>query len=348
MYLRSLSNQVPTASYTQNELWKLYENSDALKQLSRRSSWIIERVLTSDNGIEKRHFALDGVASLPLHSAESLNKSFEREAPLLASTALRDALSSAGLEPAALDALVVCTCTGYLCPGVASHLAEQIGMRKDAYLLDNVGQGCGAAIPSIRSASHIIADNPDAQVAVVAVEICSAAFYLDDDPGVLISACLFGDGASASIWSGQTENSLGLRAHDFDTLHLPEDREILRFENRGGKLRNRLERTVPEKAAQAVKTLYDRSNSRCDRPVQQIVSHAGGRDVLESVEKLIPDVALDPSREVLRQYGNMSSPSVMFALDSYLDQETVKRGQDLWLVSFGAGFAAHSLRLGID
>jgi len=348
MYLQTLSNKVPPVSYTQNKLWQLYKDSDARKQLKARSVWIIDKVLNGDNGIEKRHFALDTVASLPQLDAQTLNNAFEREAPKLGSVALEEALDKAALRGKDLDALIVCTCTGYLCPGVASHLAEQLGMRDDVFLLDIVGQGCGAAIPSIRSASHILAANPNAHVAVVAVEICSAAFYLDDDPGVLISACLFGDGASASIWSGNAETGLGLRAHDFDTLHLPKDREMLRFENRDGKLRNRLDRCVPQKAAQAVKVLHDRSLNRSERPVQQIVSHAGGRDVLEAVERLISGAALQPSREVLRQYGNMSSPSMMFALESYLNQDAVGTGQDLWLTSFGAGFAAHSFRLGVD
>ncbi len=347
MYLQALANRVPEQSFTQREVWDLYKESETRKRLHPRSAWIVDKVLNSENGIATRHFALSPVAELPELDAQTLNRSFEQEAPALASQSLGDALAKANLAPRDLDALIVCTCTGYLCPGVASHVAERQGLRQDAYLLDIVGQGCGAAIPSLRNANALLTANPASKVAVIAVEICSAAFYVDDDPGVLISTCLFGDGASASIWSGEPGNGTGLRAHDFDTLHIPEDREILRFQNKDGKLRNQLHRSVPDKAAEAVRTLFQRSRQRNeDRKIRQIVSHAGGRDVLVAIEKLIPEYQLDPSRRALSKYGNMSSPSVLFALEEYLAQDQVPVGEDLWLTSFGAGFAAHSFRLG--
>ena len=77
-------------------------------------------------------------------------------------------------------------------------MAESLGLRSDVWLQDLVGLGCGAAIPALRATSAMLAAAPDSVVACVAVEVCSAAFYLDNDPGVIISACLFGDGAAAT------------------------------------------------------------------------------------------------------------------------------------------------------
>lgn len=345
MYLQSLANRVPAHSFRQSELWEIYKDSETRRRLHPRSIWIVDKVLNGENGVERRHFALPNLGELPELDAETLNKAFEREAPELASAALGDALEQARLQPKDLDALIVCTCTGYICPGVTSHVAERLGLRRDAFLLDLVGLGCGAVVPSLRNAAGLIAGDPSARVAVIAVEICSAAFYVDDDPGVLVSACLFSDGASASIWNGSPNGGLGLRAFDFDTLHLPEDRQILRFENSGGKLRNRLHRSVPEKAAQAVKTLLHRSLARWEPPVGQVVTHTGGRDVLLAIEEALPDYDLTPSKAALRDFGNMSSPSVMFALEKYLEIGDTRSEGDIWLSAFGAGFAAHSFRL---
>jgi len=250
-------------------------------------------------------------------------------------------MSQAKLEAEQIDALLVCTCSGYLCPGVTSYVAEDLGLRPDAYLQDLVGLGCGAAIPSMRSASHFLAARPEATVACVAVEICSAAFYLDDDPGVLISACLFGDGAAATIWRG-TPGPSGIRAFDFDTLHMPADRDKLRFEMKEGKLRNLLHRTVPELAAEAVSRLW---GEKGPRPVSRVVSHAGGVDVLSALSEAVPGHSLEASGTVLRNHGNMSSPSVLFALEESLKTDTPGLRGDFWLVSFGAGFSAHSCRL---
>ena len=156
---------------------------------------------------------------------------------------------------------------------MTSYVAERLGLRQDALLQDMVGLGCGAAIPTLRAASHLLAAHPGATVACVAVEICSAAFYLDDDPGVIISACLFSDGAAATLWRASPGPS-GLRAFGFSSLHLPEDRDKLRFEQRDGKLRNLLHRSVPELAAGAVGRLW---SGRGPRPVAGVVAHPGGR-----------------------------------------------------------------------
>ena len=246
------------------------------------------------------------------------------------------------MRPGELDALLICTCTGYLCPGLTSYVAEDLGIRPNAILHDLVGLGCGAAIPTLRAASHLLAARPGAIVACIAVEICSAAFYLDDDPGVLVSACLFSDGAAASIWRS-TPGTSGARAFDFDSLHLPAERDKLRFEQRNGKLRNLLDRSVPELAAEAVGRLW---GERGPRPVSRVVAHPGGRDVLEAIAPVVAPHALGASARTLRDNGNMSSPSVMFALEETLKEGPPGPGGDFWLVSFGAGFSAHSCRIG--
>jgi alkylresorcinol/alkylpyrone synthase len=226
---------------------------------------------------------------------------------------------------------------------VSSYVAERLGLRSDAFLQDLVGLGCGAAIPTLRAARGVLADQPGARVACIAVEICSAAFYVDDDYGVLVSACLFADGAAATIWSSEP-GRLGLHARGFDTLHVPEDRDLLRFETRGGKLRNLLDRAVPGRAAAAVARLWEQ---RGDRPVARVALHPGGRDVIEAAQPVLAPHDLSASASVLRTKGNMSSPSVLFVLEEIL-REGVPTGGDIWLASFGAGFSAHSCRLARD
>jgi alkylresorcinol/alkylpyrone synthase len=343
MFLHALATAVPPDSLTQPECWDLIERSSIRQRLSKRSRLILHSVLRGDHGIDRRHFAVRQLDRIFDLTADELNAAFRVEAPHLAEQALLVAMRQANVDAPQIDALLICTCSGYLCPGVTSYVAEDLGLRPDAYLQDLVGLGCGAAIPSLRSASHILAARPDAIVACVAVEVCSAAFYLDDDFGVLISACLFGDGAAASIWRG-SEGPLGLRAFDFGTLHQPMDRDKLRFEMKEGKLRNLLHRTVPDLAAGAVSKLWEQKGSR---PVSRVVSHAGGVDVLSALAGAVPGYSLAASGTVLRNNGNMSSPSVLFALEETLKTASPDLEGDFWLVSFGAGFSAHSCRLAI-
>ncbi|MEX2381851.1 MAG: stilbene synthase [Opitutales bacterium] len=340
MYLQSIATASPPHSFTQKECWSFIMQSEVRHILKDRSLAILQKVLLNDNGIAKRHFALNDLARIFDYRSDDLATAFEREAPALAARALAAALERGGVLPAQIDALFICTCTGYLCPGLSSYVSEKLRLKTDAYLHDAVGTGCGAAIPVMRAADHFLRAHPGATAACVAVEICSAAFYLDDDPGVLISACLFGDGAAAAIWTGRQRNDEP-RAFGFDTLHWPEHREMLRFEARNGKLRNRLAKAVPATAARAVRKLFDR---RGERPVGQVIAHPGGRDVLVALTSTLPDYELDESSRVLRQFGNMSSPSVLFALEERLKDHSIE--DDLWLVSFGAGFSSHSCRLG--
>jgi alkylresorcinol/alkylpyrone synthase len=337
MYLESLSTAVPPLSFTPTECWDALQQSTVPDKLSKFSMRILRRMLLGNTGIEKRHFAIDSLEKIFALDAEQLNRYYERSAPPLGGTALEKALIEAHSSAQELDALFVCSCTGYLCPGVSSYIAESIGLRSDAYLIDIVGLGCGAAIPTLKSAQTYLAAHPDAKVGVVAVEVCSAAFYLEDDPGILISACIFGDGAAAAILSNNASNSLGCFA-DFQRVHLPESREALRFRNSGGKLANILTPAVPEIAASATEQLF-RKTSPTASP-QRIIAHAGGKDIIHAIENQLPQYPLSNTRHVFQNYGNMSSPSVLFALNHALKNNQATGNN--WLISFGAGFSAHS------
>lgn len=344
MYLQSISHAVPENAFTQAECWEALRGSSALSALKARSRTLLEKVLLGQNGIDQRHFAVRQIEDVFSRNAEQLNQAFEVEAPKLATAALRKALAASGRSAEQLDALFICTCSGYLCPGITSYVAEEMQLSKHTYLQDIVGLGCGAAIPTLRSAQGFLAAQPEATVACIAVEVCSAAFYLDDDPGVLISASLFGDAASASIWSGESLPGQ-LRISNFDTVHLPESREALRFTNRGGKLRNQLHRSVPSIAADAVGALRQRAAISDNEPIE-IAAHVGGRDVLMALEPVLGDADLDASWKALAQYGNTSSPSVLIAAEKILKAKPAT--ERIWLTSFGAGFAAHACQLSSD
>ena len=335
MYLKSIAHALPERSWTQRECWETFKETSYAKTLKRRSVEIVERILTGDSGIDTRSFCTDRLDQLVGRSAEELNRTFEREAPRLAARALQAALARADIP--SIDALFVCTCTGYLCPGLTSHVAEIIDLPSSAYLMDLCGAGCAAAIPTLRAASHYLAAHPEHRVGVVAVEVCSAAFYVDDDPGVLVSMCLFGDGASAAILDAKGP---GRRFSDFRSLHRPEDREKIRFVNCEGMLRNKLHRSVPTVAAGAVAELYPGGNGTAP----YVITHSGGRDVLAAIRQRLPGHDLAESAEVLRQCGNLSSASILISLEKALARNG-SAPDKIWLASFGAGFACHACSL---
>ena len=199
MFITGLGTAAPPRRYTQLQCWEALAASNQFARLTTRSRAILKKVLAGKNGIASRHLALDPLTEAFDISPDALHARFTRHAPALAEEAARHALAEAGTSVNQIDAILISTCTGYLCPGLTSYVSERLGLRGDVMALDLVGQGCGAALPNLRAAAGLLRSGQAERVLSVCVEVCSAAFFLDDDPGVLISACLFGDGAAAAV-----------------------------------------------------------------------------------------------------------------------------------------------------
>ena len=201
-------------------------------------------------------------------------------------------------------------------------------------------------------AEALLAGGGARRVLSACVEVCSAATYFDDDPGVLISACLFGDGAGAAVLSQEpTGHSRRVEWKTAVSVLKPAHRDQLRFEQRGGMLRNVLTLEVPALAAEAVAEILDQALTQASVSRGEIrgwILHAGGRDVLNALRLklgLAPE-DLRWSSEVLRDHGNMSSASVYFTL-----QRALAGGAPAgwwWLCSFGAGFSCHGALLQVE
>jgi alkylresorcinol/alkylpyrone synthase len=352
MYVSATGTAVPARRYTKRDCWDAFVGSDWYARLEPRSHAIARAVLGRDNGIESRHLALETLDEAFAIDPDTLARRFAVHAPRLATEAAALALQRAGLEPADIDAVVVTTCTGYLCPGLSGYLVERLGLPRDARGFDLVGQGCAGALPNLQLASALLDSGQCAQVLSVCVEVCSAAMYLDDDPGVLVSACLFGDGAGAAVLSREPPRGRRRVAwRDSVSTIEPEAREALRFEQRGGLLRNVLTREVPILAAGRVAAVLEAALQRAGLERRQIagwILHAGGRDVLAAVSARLD---LDPavlrySRETLGAFGNLSSAFVLFVLDAALTDRAP--GGWWWLSSFGAGFTCHGALLEVE
>jgi alkylresorcinol/alkylpyrone synthase len=353
MYLVGLGTASPATRYTKAECLAAFERSDWFARLDERAHFVARTVLQRDNGIEARRLAVAALDEVFEIDPDTLSRRFLGHAPLLAAQAAGRALDRAGLQARQIDAVVVSTCTGYLCPGLTGHVIERLGLRADVQAYDLVGQGCAAALPNLMLGKALLAGGACEHVLSVCVEVSSAAMYLDNDPGVLISACLFGDGAGAAVLSRQAAARAGGRTiewKDSASLVEPGQRSALMFEQRGGMLRNILTRAVPALAAdyaqQVLGTVLQRAGLQA-ADIGTWVMHAGGRDVLQALEKRLE---LQPgdlrySAAMLREYGNLSSAFVYFVLEAALADGAAPGWW--WLSSFGAGFSCHGALLDV-
>jgi alkylresorcinol/alkylpyrone synthase len=352
MFIIGLGTAAPSQRHTQRAAWEAIQQWAKYPQLKPRSKAILKKVLCGDNGIDARHLALEPLAEVLDQTPDALQARFAKHAPALATEAARRALKQADCRPEEIDAVIISTCTGYLCPGLTSYVSEQLGLRPNIFALDLVGQGCAAALPNLRAGEAILAAGRAKKVLSICVEVCSAAFFMDDDPGVLISACLFADGAGAVILADKPLPARRRVEWKFtDSRLVPAERDTLRFGHQNGMLRNILLPQVPQIASDLAGKLFSESLVAAGVQREQItgwILHTGGRDVILALREKLKLSADDVrhSTSVLREFGNISSPTVYFVLDRALN-DSVPDGL-WWMSAFGAGFSCHGAFLEVS
>jgi polyketide synthase Type III len=296
-------------------------------------------------GIEHRHFFFDNNPRLDENSDE-LNQRYLRGAVQTGCQAIRNCLDSAGMSARDVDLVVVCSSTGYVCPDISSRLIGHMGFRLDVQRASMIGLGCAGAIPSLQRACDFAEAHPGRIALMLAVEICSACYYFDVTLESVVGNALCADGAAAFLLaSGSPGNNRNPRIVDFESFLDPGHLDLVGFEHRSGKLRIILGTQVRDLASSllqgAISPLLKRNGlSRSD--IRFWVVHPGGKRVIDNVEKDLGLTAADLqfSRSVLRNYGNMSSPTVMFVLREVIRQADPQPGDWGVMAALGPGMAA--------
>lgn len=263
---------------------------------------------------------------------------FDYAAPVLAQKGI-DGLQL-GDEASRITHLIVTTCTGFSAPGIDLELVARCGL-PDSVERTMIGfMGCYAAINGLKLAHHIVRSDPQAKVLLVNIELCTMHLRETTELEKLLSFCLWGDGCAAAL---VTAEPAGIELDSFHCLVARERRELMRWNIRDHGFEMVLSGQVPAAIHEAL-----RSNQaailggRSAEDIDLWAVHPGGRSVLDAVERALKLVstALDPSREVLRRYGNMSSATVMFVMKEMLKAPPGLLGCGM---SFGPGLTAETM-----
>lgn len=314
-------------------------------RLSRRHRSLLDKVFAHPS-IERRGLALDGLHELLSEDQDQRIERFTRQAVDLAVRALRFALTQNGSAPEELTALMLNTCTGYICPGLSTYILEELGLDASVRCFDLVGSGCGGAIPNLELAAAHAEHSGGGLVASVAVEICTATFQMGDVADLIVSNALFGDGAAAALIS----NSAGKwRIIGSASRTTPAFREAIRFIHKSGQLTNQLAKEVPALTRQLVPEVVAdvlHAAGVSAGAVSHWALHPGGDRVVNGLGESfgLTEKQLMPTRLVLRRHGNMSSPTVWFVLEA-IEALLPEPGEYCLVAAFGAGFAAHACLL---
>jgi polyketide synthase Type III len=313
-----------------------------------KSERIRKIFLNSD--IEYRHFFV-GSPPNRNETSDEMNQRFLAGAVKTGCQAIQACLNSADYGIQDVDFLAVCTCTGYVCPDVGSRLIAHMGFRRNVQRTAITGLGCAGAIPTLQRAVDFVRANPGRHALMLAVEICSACYYVDDTLETIIGNAICSDGAAAFLLTATEQNTARYpQVIDFEASIETEHIEEVGLQRRDGKLRIVLGVAIQHLAARMVESALAALLQRHGLSRSQIrfwVVHPGGRKVIDNVQRHfgMSDAQLRFSRTILRNYGNMSSPTVMFVLDEVVRNGDPKPGDWGVMIALGPGMAAEAALL---
>jgi alkylresorcinol/alkylpyrone synthase/polyketide synthase Type III len=327
----------PPFRYSQREIYDLSRKYVPMYRNSR-----IEQIFMNSD-IEFRHLSFDTETFVPDESADVLHARFEEHALTLGREAILRCLENAGAVAGDVDFIVAVTCTGYLCPGLSAILIKDLGLRTNLQRADLVGMGCAGAMPGLQRAYDYVMAYPDRKALLVTVEVCSACYYIDESLETVVGNAICADGAAAVIVANDGEGS-GPGIAAFETLLEPSFLHTVGFQTIQGKLRIVLSKDIRNEAGVLVRRLLDSlllGSGLRREDVDHWIIHSGGRKVIDSIrdELGLSEAQLKHSRCVLRNFGNMSSPTVLFVLDETMKNSRPEKGDIGVMIAMGPGLA---------
>ena len=344
-YLNRVATAVPDHECHQTFLdgLPLILSSEKTKRLQR---------VASQSQIQKRYSVLDPLIGSTedkayyrpgrFPSTGERMQTYRKEALPLASRAIGD-LNLSEAELNGVTHLIVTSCTGFYAPGLDIEIIREWNLNPHVRRLLITYMGCYAGISGLRAAQDIVRSHPEARVLMVNLELCSLHLQESAPMDRLVSFLLFADGCAASLITAEDDgfellefqSSLGLGS---------QDRMQWMVEDQGFAM------TLDIRVPSLIQGILDREkesifNGMRPDHIGHWAVHPGGRAILDSVQSSfeLDQSMLEASRTVLRDYGNMSSATVMFVLESLLKRRSVSRSEMGMAMAFGPGLTVESM-----
>jgi alkylresorcinol/alkylpyrone synthase len=299
--------------------------------------------------VEKRYSIMDPLAVFQKTSFEQKNKIYVTECIDLGEKVLHKALEKANWKAEELDFIITVSCTGIMIPSLDAYLINRLQLRQDIVRLPVTEMGCAAGVSGIIYAKNFLQSNPGKKAAVIAVESPSATFQLDDfSMANIVSAAIFGDGAACVLLSS-VEDEEGIEVIDEEMYHFYDAIQMMGFELTNSGLQMVLDVEVPDTIASHFENIihpFLEKNELKINDIDHLVFHPGGKKIVQLVEDLFSEYGknINDTKEVLRLYGNMSSATVLYVLERFMDKKP-KKGTLGLMLSFGPGFSAQRVLL---
>lgn len=282
-------------------------------------------------------------------SFEEKNAIYCEQVKILGKNVLQKALKNADWEPDSIDYIITVSCTGIMIPSLDAYLINELDMAQDIVRLPVTEMGCAAGVSGLIYANNFLKSNLGKRAVVIAVESPTATFQLNDfSMANMVSAAIFGDGAACVLLSSEEEVA-GPKIVGGEMYHFKDATHLMGFELTNSGLQMILDPSVPAAIAEhfpnIVHPFLKKYHSSMEE-VQHLIFHPGGRKIVQTVEELFGSMGknIDDTRETLRLYGNMSSATVLYVLERFMNKE-IAVGEKGLVLSFGPGFSAQRVLL---
>lgn len=344
--ITSVAKQLPKYTRSTKDILPYLEAwiSGQNKRFQRKVLKIFENA-----GVDQRYSIMDADEVFFNSSFEEKNDIYSREVIKLAKKSLLKSLSKTRLQPTDIDFIITVSCTGIMIPSLDAFLINKLKMKQDIVRLPVTEMGCVAGVSGMIYAHNFLKANPNKRAAVIAVESPTATFQHEDFSMVnIVSAAIFGDGAASVILSSYPEEE-GPEIIDEAMYHFYDAEHMMGFKLRNTGLQMVLDKTVPETITEhfpgIIYPFLERNNMTIE-DVDHLIFHPGGKKIVQTVEDLFGSLGknVEDTKEVLKQYGNMSSATVLYVLERFMDRNPSKGNIGLML-SFGPGFSAQRILL---
>jgi len=299
--------------------------------------------------VHKRHSIFPIEYTVEPRALSKTNDEYIEHAVKLGREAAEKCLERAGLTPQDIDLIITVSCTGFMIPSLDAHLINLMGFRSNVRRMPFTELGCAAGAMALARAADYLKAAPGGNVLIIAVELPSLTFQRRDiSQANLISSILFGDGAAAVVVTGKPAS--GPKILVSETYTFPDSLGAMGFDLRDSGFHILLAKDVPEMIGAKIRGLVDGFLERCGRKREDIkgwILHPGGARLLGNVEAELGLKKCDtqPSWDILSTVGNLSSATILFILQEWLQKRPLKSGEYALAAAFGPGFSAEFLLL---
>jgi alkylresorcinol/alkylpyrone synthase len=345
---------------------KIITVSKALPEFSRTTAeiiplldfWLIDqderfvrkvKKIFEGAAVEKRYSIMAPEEVFSQLSFQDRNDIYIQEGIKLGQRCLSEALKQAAWAATDIDFIITVSCTGIMIPSLDAYLINDLGLRQDVVRLPVTEMGCAAGVSGLIYAKNFLQANPGKRAALVAVESPTATFQVNDfSMPNIVSAAIFGDGAACVLLSSASEDE-GPEIIAAEMYHFYQAEQMMGFKLTNTGLQMVLDVAVPDTIADnfaAIIHPFLAKNGLSIADVDHLIFHPGGKKIIQVVEELFSDLGKDlaQTKEVLRLYGNMSSATVLYVLQRFMEQKPLS-GEKGLMLSFGPGFSAQRILL---